>query len=148
APVLLAHADQLLQECFGPAALLVEYDSTEQLLTVLDRLPGSLTGTLHADVDGEPALARAVVDRLTARAGRVITGGWPTGVAVTWAMHHGGPWPATTNSAHTSVGVTAIRRFQRPVVFQDTPARLLPPALRDDNPWRLPRRVNGVLQTP
>ena len=146
APVLLAHADQLLQECFGPAALLVEYDSTEQLLTVLDRLPGSLTGTLHADVDGEPALARAVVDRLTARAGRVITGGWPTGVAVTWAMHHGGPWPATTNPGHTSVGVTAIRRFQRPVVYQNTPESLLPPALRDSNPWRIPRRVNGTLE--
>ncbi len=145
---LTAHAEELLRECFGPAALLVEYASTAELLAGLDAVPGSLTGTLHANVDAEAELVGPVMDRLTAKAGRVIVGGWPTGVAVTWAMHHGGPWPATTNSAHTSVGVTAIRRFQRPVVFQDTPARLLPPALRDDNPWRLPRRVNGVLQTP
>jgi NADP-dependent aldehyde dehydrogenase len=60
-------------------------------------------------------------------------------------MHHGGPWPATTHPGHTSVGVTAIRRFQRPVVYQNTPAAVLPPALRDDNPWRVPRRVNGEL---
>src|SRR5690606_2527126 len=134
--------------CFGPTALLVEYASAAELLAGLDVVPGSLTGTLHADVDAETELVTPLLERLTAKAGRVIVGGWPTGVAVTWAMHHGGPWPATTNAAHTSVGVTAIRRFQRPVVFQDTPARLLPPALRDDNPWRLPRRVNGVLQAP
>jgi acyl-CoA reductase-like NAD-dependent aldehyde dehydrogenase len=145
APVLTDRAGELLRECFGPAALLVEYESNEQLLDTLDRLPGSLTGTVHADVDGEAELAGAVIDRLTARSGRVIVGGWPTGVAVTWAMHHGGPWPATTNPGHTSVGVTAVRRFQRPVVYQNTPDPLLPPALRDGNPWRVPRRVNGTL---
>jgi NADP-dependent aldehyde dehydrogenase len=57
-------------------------------------------------------------------------------------------WPATTHSGHTSVGATAIRRFLRPVAYQDTPAELLPPALRDDNPWRIPRRVNGSLVLP
>jgi NADP-dependent aldehyde dehydrogenase len=145
APVLVDRAGELLQECFGPAALLVEYAAGDELLSALNGLPGSLTGAVHADVDGEAELVSAVVDRLTARAGRVIVGGWPTGVAVTWAMHHGGPWPATTNPAHTSVGVTAVRRFQRPVVYQDTPQELLPPALRDGNPWRLPRRVNGTL---
>lgn len=143
---LAAHAEELLQECFGPTALLVEYASAAELLAGLDVVPGSLTGTLHADVDAETELVTPLLERLTAKAGRVIVGGWPTGVAVTWAMHHGGPWPATTNAAHTSVGVTAIRRFQRPVVYQNTPQHLLPPALRDDNPWRLPRRVNGVLQ--
>jgi NADP-dependent aldehyde dehydrogenase len=150
AEALAEHGDQLLVECFGPAALLVEYASTGELLAGLDALPGSLTGTLHADLDAaqdaEADLVREVVDRLTARAGRVIVGGWPTGVAVSWAMHHGGPWPATTHPGHTSVGVTAIRRFQRPVVYQNTPAALLPPALRDDNPWRVPRRVNGILE--
>jgi NADP-dependent aldehyde dehydrogenase len=147
-PSLLARADQLLAECFGPAALLVEYGSTGELLAALDALPGSLTGTLHADLDAEAALATAVLDRLTARAGRVIVGGWPTGVAVTWAMQHGGPWPATTNATHTSVGVTAMRRFQRPVVYQNTPEPLLPPPLREANPWRIPRRVNGTLVLP
>jgi NADP-dependent aldehyde dehydrogenase len=145
APTLVARAEELLVECFGPAALLVEYGSAEQLLAALDALPGSLTGSLHADLDAEAELATAVLDRLTVRAGRIIVGGWPTGVAVTWAMQHGGPWPATTNAAHTSVGVTAMRRFQRPVVYQSTPEAQLPPPLRDANPWRIPRRVNGTL---
>lgn len=147
APTLVARADALLRECFGPAALLVEYASTEELFAALEVLPGSLTGTLHADLDLDPdaELAAAVVARLAARAGRVVFGGWPTGVAVTWAMQHGGPWPATTHAGHTSVGVTAMRRFQRPVVYQNTPEALLPPALRDGNPWRVPRRRNGTL---
>ena len=71
--------------------------------------------------------------------------GWPTGVAVAWAMHHGGPFPATVGSLHTSVGVTAVRRFLRPVCFQDTPDALLPAELQDANPLYLDRRVNGQL---
>lgn len=145
APTLVARADELLTECFGPAALLVEYASEQELLAALDTLPGSLTGTLHADVDSEGELVRPVADRLAAISGRVIHGGWPTGVAVTWAMQHGGPWPATTSPGHTSVGVTAVRRFQRPVVYQNAPAAILPPALRDGNPWEIPRRVNGAV---
>jgi NADP-dependent aldehyde dehydrogenase len=148
APTLAARRDELLQECFGPAALLVEYAGADQLLAALDAIPGSLTGTLHADVDAEPELVAAVADRLTARAGRLIVGGWPTGVAVSWAMHHGGPWPATTNPLHTSVGVTAVRRFLRPVVYQNAPGSLLPPPLRDANPWGVPRRVNGAVTPP
>jgi NADP-dependent aldehyde dehydrogenase len=81
----------------------------------------------------------------TARAGRVIFNGWPTGVAVTWAMQHGGPWPATTGSLHTSVGQTAARRFLRPVAYQGLPQELLPEALRDGNPLGIVRRVDGVL---
>lgn len=145
APTLLDRAGELLVECFGPAALLVEWATTEQLLAVLDALPGSLTGTIHADPATDAELIATLADRLTARAGRVIFDGWPTGVAVSWAMHHGGPWPATTNAGHTSVGVTAIRRFQRPVVYQNAPEAVLPPALRDGNPWRIPRRVDGTL---
>lgn len=150
APTLVARAGELLRECFGPAALLVEYASAEELFAALDALPGSLTGTLHADLglDRERELATAVTARLVARAGRVVFGGWPTGVAVTWAMQHGGPWPATTHAGHTSVGVTAMRRFQRPVVFQNAPEALLPPPLRDGNPWRVPRRINGALPRP
>lgn len=135
-------SDPLLEECFGPAALVVEYDSAEELLTALDRLPGSLTAGLHATAE-ESGQAAAIVARFARRAGRVVYGGWPTGVAVTWAMQHGGPWPATTAPLHTSVGVTAIRRWQRPVAYQDVPDALLPLALRDANPLRLLRRVNG-----
>jgi NADP-dependent aldehyde dehydrogenase len=73
---------------------------------------------------------------------------WPTGVAVGWAMHHGGPYPATTAPLHTSVGATAIDRFLRPVCFQDVPDALLPPALRDDNPLGIVRRIDGSLVAP
>jgi NADP-dependent aldehyde dehydrogenase len=139
---LVAHPE-LLEEAFGPASLLVEYASTVELLAALDRLPGSLTAGLHVDPTGEAELTATLLDRLSARAGRVVFGGWPTGVAVTWAMHHGGPWPATTVPLHTSVGVTAVRRFQRPVVYQSVPEYALPAALRDANPLRFPRRVNG-----
>jgi NADP-dependent aldehyde dehydrogenase len=88
-----------------------------------------------------------VLDRLETVAGRVLFDGWPTGVAVNWAQHHGGPWPATT-SAHTSVGATAVRRFLRPIAYQSAPAGLLPEALRDENPLRIPRRVDGVIVLP
>jgi NADP-dependent aldehyde dehydrogenase len=76
----------------------------------------------------------------------VIVNGWPTGVAVTHAMHHGGPYPATTSSAHTSVGTGALARFTRPVSYQNVPDDLLPPELQDANPLRLPRRVDGELR--
>ena len=87
-----------------------------------------------------------LMDVLTERVGRVVWNGWPTGVSVTYAQHHGGPYPATTSVQTTSVGTSAIDRFLRPVTYQDAPDDVLPPALREDNPWRLPRRVDGVLQ--
>ena len=88
-----------------------------------------------------------VLEVLQRKAGRALFAGWPTGVAVTWSQQHGGPWPATT-SLHTSVGATAIRRFLRPIVFQDAPQRLLPPVLRDDAFPSLPHRRNGILTLP
>jgi len=120
----------------------VEYASTDELLAALDAVPGSLTTTVHADPDTEPELVRALLDRAAARSGRVVWSGWPTGVAVTAAQHHSGPWPATTAPLHTSVGTAAMRRFLRPVVYQSVPDALLPDALRDANPLGLPRRVN------
>ena len=78
-------------------------------------------------------------------AGRVIFDGFPTGVAVTHGQHHGGPYPASSNPLHTSVGATAIRRFLRPIAYQDAPAAVLPPELRDDNPLGIWRRVDGEL---
>ncbi len=82
---------------------------------------------------------------LVEKAGRVVWNGFPTGVAVTAAQHHGGPYPATTFPAHTSVGTAAITRFLRAVAFQDAPQELLPPELRDDNPLGLLRQVDGVV---
>jgi NADP-dependent aldehyde dehydrogenase len=134
----------LTREYFGPASLVVEYQDAADLLTALNAVEGSLTATVHAEPDDDFDLA-ALLGRLRALAGRVIYNGWPTGVAVSWAMNHGGPWPATTSAAHTSVGATAIRRWLRPVCYQSMPDELLPEGLRSGNPWHLPRRVNGVL---
>jgi NADP-dependent aldehyde dehydrogenase len=84
------------------------------------------------------------VSRLTAAlariAGRIVFDGWPTGVAIAWAQHHGGSWPATTASVHTSVGATAIRRFLAPIAYQDAPESSLPAELRAGNPLGIPRR--------
>lgn len=131
----------LQEELFGPVTLLISYADDAELIPVLAELEGSLTATLHAQ-EGEDVAQ--LVDVLSERAGRVLFGGWPTGVAVTWSQHHGGPWPATT-SVFTSVGATGIRRFQRPLAYQDAPAAILPPALQEENPLGIPRRVDGTL---
>ncbi len=101
-----------------------------------------MTATIHPEED-EAAAVAPLVRLLRDRSGRLVWNGWPTGVAVSRAMHHGGPFPATTHAAHTSVGGTAIRRFLRPVVYQDYPATLLPVALQDTNPLGLLRRIDG-----
>jgi NADP-dependent aldehyde dehydrogenase len=116
----------LLEECFGPVTVLVRYRDAADAETVLSRLGGNLTATLHAE-SGEPDAA-AWLTRLSRFAGRVIFGGWPTGVAVAPAMTHGGPYPATTTPT-TSVGGTAIDRWLRPVTYQTVPPELLPPEL-------------------
>ncbi len=145
-PELLARRDEILEECFGPVSIVVEYANEEELLSGVEAFGGNLTATLHGEPE-DTELAARLLPMLTDRAGRVIWNGWPTGVAVTWAMEHGGPFPATVGSIHTSVGVTAARRFQRGVSYQDTPDELLPPALRDANPLGLSRRVDGAVGT-
>ncbi|MFG1689939.1 aldehyde dehydrogenase (NADP(+)) [Nonomuraea sp. NPDC049269] len=129
------------EECFGPASIVVTYREISDLRPVLERLDGSLTATVHAT---DPSEAGEVVEVLGRRAGRLIWNGWPTGVAVCWAMHHGGPWPASTAAAHTSVGATAIDRWLVPTAYQDWPEELLPEELRDGNPLSVPRRVDGA----
>jgi NADP-dependent aldehyde dehydrogenase len=113
----------LLEECFGPLTVLVRYRDEADAEDVLSRLGGSLTATLHAEA-AEPGAA-GWLTRLSRVAGRVVFGGWPTGVAVAPAMTHGGPYPATT-SPTTSVGGAAIERWLRPVTFQTVPPELLP----------------------
>jgi NADP-dependent aldehyde dehydrogenase len=144
AEAVAADPDGLTQECFGPAALVVEYNGPADLLAALGAVAGSLTATVHAE-PGDDFDLTAVLARLREVAGRVIYNGWPTGLAVAWATNHGGPWPATTSAGHTSVGATAIRRWLRPVCYQSLPDELLPEGLRSANPWDLPRRVNGSL---
>jgi NADP-dependent aldehyde dehydrogenase len=143
---LAEHASPLLEECFGPAAVLARYEDEADLLDALARIEGSLTASVHIG-EGETDLPARILRVVTDRAGRVVVNGYPTGVGVTWAMHHGGPWPASTSSQHTSVGATGIRRFLRPVSFQGVPDAVLPPELRETNPLGLPRRVDGRMET-
>ncbi len=139
-------ADRTLQEeVFGPAALVVHARDAAEFVTVLRAVEGQLTTTIHMDPDDEP-LARSLLPLLERKAGRILANGWPTGVEVADAMVHGGPYPATSDSRTTSVGSLAINRFLRPVAYQNLPAGLLPPALRDDMPGKLPRLVNGTFQ--
>ncbi|GAA2408797.1 aldehyde dehydrogenase (NADP(+)) [Streptomyces glaucosporus] len=135
----------LLEECFGPVTVVARYRDADEVGDVLAKLPGNLTATLHLgeeEAGREDGTAARLLAELTPLAGRVLVNGWPTGVAVAPAQHHGGPYPATTSTS-TSVGATAIERWLRPVVYQDTPQALLPPELREDNPLGLPRRVDG-----
>jgi NADP-dependent aldehyde dehydrogenase len=117
---------ELLEECFGPVTVLVRYQDGADAEGVLASLGGNLTATLHAEA-AEPGAAGWLA-RLSRVAGRVVFGGWPTGVAVAPAMTHGGPYPATTTPT-TSVGGAAIERWLRPVTFQTVPPELLPPEL-------------------
>lgn len=136
---------EVTEECFGPVTVVVRYSSPEQLLSSVAGLPSSLTATIHRGGQ-ETELPARLSDALRQRTGRLVFDGFPTGVAVSWAQHHGGPWPST-NSQHTSVGATAVRRFLRPVTWQDAPSELLPSELRDDV-VDFPRRVDGRLEVP
>lgn len=145
--VLRSAGEALLDEVFGPFSVIVEYPPDADLGAVVAELfPGNLTLTLHlgerevAAEHGAHGGVGGLATQLARHAGRILLGGWPTGVAVTPAMQHGGPWPATTTDG-TSVGTAAIGRFLRGVAFQDAPQELLPPPLRDDNPWGVPRTV-------
>ncbi|WP_154604739.1 aldehyde dehydrogenase (NADP(+)) [Arthrobacter sp. AQ5-05] len=143
ASALLADPEGLITECFGPSALVATYQSEEELLAVARVLDGQLTATIQGeDTD---AVAPELVRVLAGKAGRVLWNQWPTGVSVTYAQQHGGPYPATTAPTSTSVGTASISRFLRPVAYQGLPAHLLPGALRDENPLGVPQRVNGAL---
>lgn len=133
---------ELLTECFGPVSMVVRYSTEEELLECARAFTGELAASVHGSLpDGT---VERLVGVLTERVGRVLWNSWPTGVSVTYAMHHGGPYPATTVAGHTSVGTTSLRRFLRPVVYQNMPQALLPEVLRDGNPLSVPRRVDGV----
>ena len=118
------------EEVFGPCSLIVECENQEQMLTLADHLQGQLTATVHADND-EQDFCQQLFSVLEKKAGRLILNDFPTGVEVCAAMHHGGPYPATTDSRFTSVGSLAINRFLRPVCYQNFSQTLLPEELRD-----------------
>ncbi|MET7637962.1 aldehyde dehydrogenase (NADP(+)) [Streptomyces sp. NPDC005438] len=120
----------LSTEVFGPASLVVEYGDLAEVTEALDGLQGSLTGTVQGGADLDRDGAR-LVELLAERVGRVLWNDWPTGVTVSDAQQHGGPWPASTAPTTTSVGTAAVRRFQRPVAYQNVPAPALPVELRE-----------------
>ncbi|WP_394525467.1 aldehyde dehydrogenase (NADP(+)) [Paenarthrobacter nicotinovorans] len=131
--------DVLLEEAFGPLSVFVIYPSGTDLGALArEFFPGNLTGSLQHGIDEQSNELKSLVAALAETSGRVVFNGWPTGVAVTPAMQHGGPWPATTSDG-TSVGSAAIGRFLRGISYQNAPQVLLPPPLRDENSWGVPR---------
>ena len=135
----------LEEEIFGPVSLMIACRDQDEILAVTRHLEGQLTATVHA-VESDHALAGALLPLLERKVGRILFNGFPTGVEVSYAMVHGGPFPATSDPRSTSVGATAIERFLRPVCYQDVPAGLLPEALKDDNPLGIVRLVDGELK--
>jgi len=151
APVLLQidgedllAAPELSTEVFGPSALVIRYDSREQLIALAGGIEGQLTATLHG-TDADLAASADLIAVLERKAGRLIVNGFPTGVEVCHAMVHGGPYPATSDSRATSVGTYSIYRFVRPVCYQDFPQASLPEELKDTNPLGIMRLVDGQL---
>ncbi len=133
---------KLHQEVFGPFSVVVRCEDANELTQVLNRLEGQLTGTLLGNAE-EIKKYENVVDALRSGVGRIIFNGVPTGVEVCPAMHHGGPFPATTDSRFTSVGESAIKRWVRPVSYQNWPQEHLPAALQNENPLGIMRIVDG-----
>ena len=133
----------LHHEVFGPFSIIVQCDTVQQLETIIANLEGQLTGTVISD-DDEITSYSNLISALQNRVGRIIFNGVPTGVEVCPSMLHGGPYPASTDSRFTAVGVDSIKRFVRPFSFQDWPNDLLPDALKNDNPLGITRLVNNA----
>ena len=134
--------DTFGEEVFGPSSIIVRCSDMEQVATILSAMEGQLTATLHMN-KADHAAAAQLVPVLEQKAGRILANAWPTGVDVTHAMVHGGPFPATSDGRSTSVGTLAIERFLRPVCYQDFPAALLPKSLLEGGSPVL-RRVDGA----
>jgi 2,5-dioxopentanoate dehydrogenase len=134
----------LEDEVFGPASTIVHCKDEQEMLAVAEHFGGQLTATVQMD-SADLTAATKLLPVLERKAGRILVNGFPTGVEVSHAMVHGGPFPATSDSRATSVGTTSIERFLRPVCYQDFPAGLLPEALADGNPLDLWRRRDGEI---
>ena len=136
--------NRIAEEVFGPSTVLVVGKTRSEILRAAENLKGHLTATLHG-TEQDLNDYQDLIEILEKKAGRLIINGYPTGVEVCHAMVHGGPYPATTDSRTTSVGTAAIKRFARPVCYQDFPQQGLPEPLRDENSWGIYRLVNGSL---
>jgi NADP-dependent aldehyde dehydrogenase len=138
-PTFERHRENVLTEVFGPFSVVVEYSDNAELVAAASTLEGSLTATLQAEEQDGDVIAE-LLSAIEEKAGRVIVNEWPTGVSVTPAQHHGGPFPSSTNALHTAVGTAAVDRFLRPVAYQNFFQSWLPEPLRDANPWGVPQR--------
>lgn len=136
---------KLHQEVFGPFSMVVQCEDAVQLQEIISNLEGQLTGTIIAG-DSELEKYSDVVNALQNRVGRIIFNGVPTGVEVCPSMVHGGPYPASTDSRFTAVGINSIKRWVRPFSYQNWPNELLPDELKDENPLKILRTINGKLQ--
>ncbi len=132
----------LHEEVFGPFALIIKCKNIDEMTSVANKLDGQLTATFHAE-QSELQEQLNLVTVVKNKVGRIIFNGFPTGVEVCSAMHHGGPYPATTDSRFTSVGTDAIKRFTRPICYQDWPQELLPDELKNSNHLNIWRLVNN-----
>ena len=135
---------RLHQEVFGPYSLVIRCKDLQQMTEVASKLEGQLTATLMA-TNKEITQNFSLVEKIKNCCGRFILNGIPTGVEVCLSMQHGGPYPATTDSRFTSVGADGIKRFARPLAFQNWPDHLLPDELKNDNPLGIWRTVNDEL---
>ena len=133
---------RLSEELFGPSTLAVGCSSADELERIAQNLPGQLTATIHG-TEEDLAANRKLISILEQKVGRLIFNGFPTGVEVCPSMHHGGPYPATTYAHFTSVGTAAIKRFARPICFQNFPDAMLPVELRNKNERKIWRMVDG-----
>ncbi len=136
----------LHQEVFGPFSMVVQCENIQQLEEIISKLEGQLTGTIlaeNSELENYPSLVSALQDRV----GRIIFNGVPTGVQVCQAMVHGGPYPASTDSRFTAVGINSIKRWVRPFSFQNWPNELLPNELKNENPLKISRVIDSERTT-
>lgn len=129
-------------EIFGASSLIVSCKSFDEFKQIAQALEGQLTATIHMVSGKDDKYCQELIPILEVKSGRILFNGFPTGVEVCDAMVHGGPFPATSNSQTTSVGTLAIRRFLRPVCYQDIPDNLLPEPLKESNPWNINREIS------
>ena len=137
--------DKSLQhEVFGPCSLIITCRDDKEMYKVVESLEGQLTATVLAE-NNDTFLTQEIIDALEIKVGRIIFNGVPTGVEVCESMTHGGPYPASTDSRFTAVGINSIKRWLRPVSYQDFPQSLLPDELKNENPLNVKRNINGVI---
>jgi alpha-ketoglutaric semialdehyde dehydrogenase len=144
AETFLKEQHTLMEEVFGPSTLVIQCTAREQMIAAAKNLEGQLTATIHGTPQ-ELEENRELISILETKAGRLVFNGFPTGVEVCHAMTHGGPYPSTSDGRSTSVGTRAAERFLRPVSYQNFPDAALPYELKESNPLKISRLVDGKL---